>query len=209
MNASTPVARRSRRQFLLLAVLFLGPFIAAWLLYFYFPQWQPSGRINHGTLIDPARPLPALNFTDADGRNVAGTQILGGKWSLVYTGGEHCDESCMHELYMTRQVRTRLGRERGRVQRVYVAPDASALAAVRVQLGTEHPDMVWLADGSAPGQQLTDFLRPSQPTAVYLFDPRSNWLMVFPALAAGGDPNTYMKNLYDDLKHLLALSNIG
>ncbi len=208
MNASTTVSRRSRGQFFLLTALFFGPFVAAWLLYFYFPNLQPAGRVNHGDLIDPARPVPALHLADADGHEI-GAPSFSGKWSLVYMGGERCDEVCAHQLYMTRQVRTRLGRERGRVQRVYVAPDRSALAMVRAQLGTDHPDMIWLADAGTSGQRLADFLRPADPAAIYLFDTRSNWLMVFRGLASGGDANAYMKNLYDDLKHLLTLSNIG
>jgi cytochrome oxidase Cu insertion factor (SCO1/SenC/PrrC family) len=199
--------RRNRRQMLLIGILFLGPFVLAWLLYFNFPQLQPEGRLNRGQLINPAQPLATLTLTTMQ-NTPADLALLKGKWTLVQLGAERCDELCAKHLYMTRQVRTRLGRDRSRVQRVYVAPDATALASVHDALAGEQPDLVWTADAGAAGQRLADFLHPQDANAIYLFDPLGNWVMVHPGV---GDPkqfDPYMAALYADLKQLLKLSQI-
>jgi len=41
-----------------LAGLFLLPLLLAFYMY-YATDWRPVKRVNHGTLITPARPLPA------------------------------------------------------------------------------------------------------------------------------------------------------
>jgi cytochrome oxidase Cu insertion factor (SCO1/SenC/PrrC family) len=193
---------RNRTQLLLLALLFLGPFVGAYWLYFYQPGWRPSGHTNYGELVEPARPLPVLTLADADGVPYAQDRWLG-HWSLVLLGSADCDAGCIQRLYLTRQVRTRLDRDRARVQRIYVAPDAAALASVRtVQAGT-HPDVVWLQDRGPPGQRLADFFggAPAQ-TSIELLDPRGNWLLRYA-------PESTPKGLYMDLKKLLGLSTIG
>jgi hypothetical protein len=209
MNAPNLLPRRSRAQLLLLAVLFLGPFLAAYLLYFYFPALHPSGRVNYGTLITPARPIPpGLSFTRPDGSTV-GDDLLRGHWSLVYLGSGNCDAACAQHLYMTRQVRTRLRGDAERVQRIYVAQNPGALATVRAALAPQHKDVVWVAEAGDSGARLADFLHPDDPAAVYLFDPHGNWLLVYGEAQNREPPNTYMSHLYADLSKLLRLSSIG
>lgn len=200
MNPQAATVRR-RWPLVLIGTLFLGPFIAAYILYFYFPQVRPAGAVNHGQLVDPARPLPMLGLQDADGKP-APPGLLRDKWSLIYIGQASCDEACAHRLYLTRQVRTRLNGDRSRVQRVYLAPDAAALGAVRAQLGAEHPDMLWLVDTDAPGQRFSDFVDAKVEGEVYLTDPLGNWVMSY-------QPDFEPAGLYKDLKHLLKLSGIG
>jgi hypothetical protein len=210
MTATSPpfaTLRRSRWQLLLIGLLFLGPFVLAWLLYFHAPQLQPEARLNRGQLINPARPLGALTLTTPQ-KAPADAALLKGKWSLVQLGAERCDELCAKHLHMTRQVRTRLGRDRDRVQRLYVAPDAVALAAVRDALQEEQADVLWVADAGTPGRRLADFLQARDADAVYLFDPLGNWVMVYPGVGHPEQFNGYMADLYTDLKQLLTLSQV-
>jgi len=202
--ANAGLARR-RGILILLGVLFLGPFFAAYVFYFYFPDWHPQARVNHGRLIDPPRPLPSLHFTDAAGKTADET-LLQGKWTLLYLGTSSCDDACTQRLYIVRQVHTRLNSDRDRVQRAYVAPDSASLATVSAALGAIHPGLLWLADDDAPGARLTDFLHPEDPQAIYLIDPHGNWILVYPA-----DPSQEFQplDLYQDLKHVLGLSQIG
>ena len=52
--------RRQRRYLIALALLFFAPLGLAFYLYYGPVGWRPAGRVNHGELIDPPRPLPAL-----------------------------------------------------------------------------------------------------------------------------------------------------
>lgn len=188
-------------KFLLLAVLFAAPLAGAALLYFVFPHLIPGGRLNYGTLVEPARPLPELRLQDAAGLAVTDS-ALRGKWSLVYLAGASCEESCHERLLLTRQVRLALNEKRVRVRRIYLAPSAAAASAAQALLAPEHPDLLFLADASPPGGSAADFFRPADPADLFLLDPLGNWLMVYT-----GDVQA--RGLHKDLKKLLRFSQIG
>ena len=189
--------RQSRRKLLLLATMFLAPFVAAVILYFYAPSLIPEGRVNYGTLVSPARALPALQLIDAAG--APAPKALQGKWSLLYLGGASCDEACQTRLLLVRQVRLALAQDRRRVERVYLAPSTEALAAANTLLGPGHRDLVFLSE--AEGKAAT-FFQPADTNAIYLLDPLGNWLMVYTGVI---EP----KGLLKDLKKLLRYSQVG
>lgn len=195
---------RGRQQFLLLAVLFFAPLFAAITLYFVAPQWQPEGRTNYGTLIAPARPLPALTLLDAQGASVD-VDVLRGRWSYVYVGARDCDQACAEKLYQIRQIRTLLNEKRLRVQRVYWAPDLASLQSAQAQLGAEHPDLQFLTEaggGDALARLFAEGAPQADPQALYLLDPLGNWLMLYPAASES-------RGILKDIKRLLRVSQIG
>ena len=62
MSASeTELRSRNLRMLAALAGLFLLPLVAAFWMY-YATDWRPAGRVNHGELIIPPRPLPAAQL---------------------------------------------------------------------------------------------------------------------------------------------------
>ena len=189
-----------RRQFLLLAALFAAPIIAAAALYLM-PQLQPQGRTHYGELLAPARPLPDLSLLDVAGQPLA-PETLRGRWTLFYLGSGPCARSCEDKLFQVRQVRTLLNEKRLRVQRIYLAEDAAALAQARAQLEKAHPDLRYVSDAGAAGARARDFFQPREADAIYLTDPLGNWLMVYPAASE-------YKGMLKDLKRLLRLSQIG
>lgn len=189
-----------RRQFLLLAALFAAPIIAAVVLY-NVPELQPKGRTQYGELVTPARPLPELQLLDADGKPAAPEAFLG-RWTLFYLGAGPCERSCEDKLFQVRQVRTLLNEKRLRVQRVYLAEDAAALAAIKGRLGAGHPDLRYFSEAGPAGARARDFFQPSDPDAIYLVDPLGNWLMVYPAASD-------YKGMLKDIKKLLRQSQIG
>jgi hypothetical protein len=184
-----------RIKLLLLAALFLAPVVAAVTSFFYAPDLF-SGRVNHGTLVSPARPAPELGLADAAGAP-APTALLG-KWTLVYLGGADCEAACRERLVLARQVRTAQNQHRGRVQRVYLAPSTAALDRARAALGAEHPDLAFYVAGPAAAQ----FFQPVDPQALYLLDPLGNWMMVYTGAIEH-------KGLHRDLKKLLRISQVG
>lgn len=187
----------ARLKLLLLAALFLAPVVAAFVLYFYLPQYAPHGRVNYGTLVSPARPLPPLALADAAGAPAPAALL--GKWTLVYLGGERCADSCEARLALARQVRLALNQNRGRVQRVYLAPSAAAAEQARAQLAAGHPDLVVLAETEL---RAAAFFAPSDPDALYLVDPLGNWVMAYTGAVEH-------KGLHRDLKKLLRVSRVG
>lgn len=154
-----------------------APVVASYLTYFVI---KPDARSNYGSLIQPSRSLPALALQDLDGKPVPSASLKG-QWLLVAVGPAACEAPCEQRLFAQRQLREMLGRERDRLDKVWLvtddaAPKPALLAAVRAQpevtvLRWPQADLAkWLAPEA--GHALQDHL--------YLVDPMGEWMMRFP-----------------------------
>lgn len=204
MTESAPnrPATPGRGQFLLLTALFFVPLFLAYLMYFVMPGLRPAGTTNYGVLLPKVVAVPAMTFTDADGKSQS-EEAFKHHWSVVYMAGSSCDDACLARVIMIRQVRLLLADERPRLKRIYITPDVAALQAAKTRFGAEQPDLVYLADTGAAGHRAADVFKPTDPNSLYLIDPLGNWLMVYPS--EKGDYKLILK----DIKRLLKLSMIG
>jgi cytochrome oxidase Cu insertion factor (SCO1/SenC/PrrC family) len=188
--------RRNFRTVFALGGLFLLPLVLSFWLY-YGLHWHPPGSTNHGELIEPARPLPEVALTDAEG--VANAHIFGGKWTLVYLGAGSCDADCHATLFFMRQTRLSLNNEMTRVQRVFLATSA---CCDRDFLSHEHPGLRVLDASQPAAQALVAQFPQDRAQALYVVDPLGNLMMRY-------DARLPPKGLLEDLKRLLQLSHIG
>jgi len=198
MSAAAGRMPRSRGQFALLVILFFAPLMFAFLMY-YGSQWRPLGHTNHGTLIDPPRPLPRLALPQADGR-LAPAGILVGRWTLLYVANGACDADCHASLYFMGQTFLGMGNLIPRLQQVFLATEE---CCDRAFLEREHSDLLALdAGGEAAAPWLTRIPEDGRSHTLFIVDPRGNLMMRYDAHL---DP----KGLHEDLKKLLDLSHIG
>ncbi|HRB08889.1 MAG TPA: hypothetical protein PLH47_01825 [Ottowia sp.] len=167
--------RAGRWQMLLLALVCAAPVIASYYSYYVA---RPEARRSFGELIEPQRPLPTASATDLSGRPVE-LSTLKGQWLLLSVAGGACDAACENNLYLQRQLREGLGKDKDRLDWVWlVSDDARLPEALLPALGQATvlrvPPAV-LADWLAPaaGQALTEHL--------YVVDPMGHWMMRFPA----------------------------
>ncbi len=168
-----PDTRTGRWKMLAVLLVCAAPVIASYFTYYVI---RPEGRRNYGELVDPQRPLPALAAVAPDGQRIT-LPALKGQWLLVSVAGGACDAVCQQHLYFQRQLRESLGREKDRLDRVWLVSDEAAIpqalnsalqgATVLRVAGLDQ----WLQ--AAPGHQLADHL--------YVVDPIGNWMMRFPA----------------------------
>jgi hypothetical protein len=186
----TPAAARDyaagqgrRGRLMMLGILFACalPVIASYFTYYVI---RPGGRTNYATLIEPQRPLPALDALpaqDADGHSVPLT-TLKGQWLLVAVAPAGCDKRCQDNLFMQRQLREMMGPERDRIVKVWlvdspdpVAPALAAALAARPSVAVFRVERAALARWlePEPGHALEDHL--------YIVDPLGNWMMRAPA----------------------------
>ena len=101
------------------------------------------------------------------------------QWLLVSVAASACDAACERHLYLQRQLREGLGRDKARLDWVWLVPDnvpvreplKTAVAQATVLRVNPAQLAQWLAP--APGQELTDHL--------YVVDPMGHWMMRFPA----------------------------
>jgi hypothetical protein len=185
--------RAGRWKLLLLLLVSVAPVVASYFTYYVI---RPEGRRNYGELIDPQRPLPAIHGTDAQGKSVPLT-ALKDQWLFISVADSACDEACSEHLYLQRQLREGLGREKERVDWVWLrtgnAELSEPLKEATARATVLHVDEAELAKWLQPaaGHRLADHL--------YVVDPIGNWMMRFPANA---DPIKIKR----DLMRLLSAS---
>lgn len=168
--------RSGRIKMLVLLLICLAPVIASYFTYYVI---RPGGATrNNGDLISPPRDMPEVQVRDAQGQALP-LGALKGQWLIVVVAGGACDESCQNNLYFQRQLRETQGKDKDRIDRVWLVTDEApipeplqpALAQATVLRVPLDVVQGWLSPGS--GQQLTDHL--------YLVDPMGNWMLRMPA----------------------------
>ena len=167
--------RHGRWKMLFVMLVCAAPVIASYFMYYVV---RPEGRRNFGELVDPQRPLPAVTARTLDGKPVS-LPTLKDQWLLVSVAGGACDAACEKHLYLQRQLREGLGKNKERMDWVWLVSDEApvraelqpALQQATVLRVPEAQLAQWLSP--APGRQLQDHL--------YVVDPLGNWMLRFPA----------------------------
>ena len=176
-EAGEKVQRTLQGRWRLLGLLAVcaAPVIAS---YFTYYVWRPEGRRNYGELVEPQRPLPAVTATALDGKS-ASLVALKGQWLLISVAPGSCDAACEKHLYLQRQLREGLGKEKDRMDWVWLVPDDTP---VRPALLPALSQATVLRVGAG---QLAGWLQPAAghrlEEHLYLVDPLGNLMMRFPA----------------------------
>ena len=167
--------RSGRWKMIFVLLVCASPVVASYFAYYVI---RPEGRRNFGELINPQRPLPAMATQTLDGK-AGQLTALKDQWLLLSVAGGDCDARCEQNLYFQRQLRESLGREKERLDRVWLVNDQApvhevllpALASSTVLRVAPGDVAQWLEP--AAGKRLQDHL--------FLVDPLGNLMMRFPA----------------------------
>ena len=192
--------RAGRAKLVLLAALFFGPLGLAFFLYYGgSPGLRPGGNTAHGTLYDPALPLPALALTGPDGQALGG-EPLRGSWTYLYVGDGACTAECEAALRDSRIARALLTHDATRVRRLFLYSAATPSAA----LAGHEPDLAYARADDDAGRAILAVIGPGLPPAdrLYLVDPHGNLVLAY-------GPADRARALLEDTKRLLKYSHIG
>lgn len=187
---------RGGLQGLIIMLLFFGPVLAAFLIYFTPGQIRPAGSTAHGELLDPMPTLPPFQMTTAAGE-VLDDAWLERKWWLVYFSPGPCEARCLADLETLGKVRVLLSKERDRLRFALMTPGLRP---------TDVDDDALLVGwpAGAEGAEVEALMRQrsgnNQP--FFIIDPQRNLVMRYPAAA---EPS----GVLEDVKRLLKLSRIG
>jgi hypothetical protein len=170
--------RVGRIKMLLVLLVCAAPVVASYFSYFVL---RPQARSNYSSLILPTRSLPALPLRTLGGKPVEAASLRG-QWLLLAVGPAGCDQPCQKRLYMQRQLREMLGRERDRIDKIWLVTDTAEPApALRAALDAD-PTLQVLR---VPSDALAAWLQPEAGHALedhlYLVDPMGEWMMRVPA----------------------------
>lgn len=193
--------RRGRRTALLLFAIGFGPMIFATIM--YYTGWlNPAGHSNNGELIQPPAPLGQMHLEDASGEPLAdrfGPEAADPEWMMMVVSGD-CTADCEELLYRARQVNIALGKNANRVNR------AAWLGSVSEDLSErwddEYSSMERLTISGGQSPQWPTSISPDQEPRILLVDPFGNVVLHYGTEHTG-------KDMLQDLKHLLKLSQIG
>jgi len=174
-GADSAATRAGRWKMLAVLLVCAAPVIASYFTYYVV---RPESRHNYGELVNEQPTLPDLTAVNAQGETVP-LSTLKGQWLLVSVADSACDSACEKHLYLQRQLRETLGREKDRLDWVWLRtgtaelrePLRQATAAATVLQVDAAALAQWLRP--APGQRLEDHL--------YVVDPQGHWMMRFPA----------------------------
>ncbi len=189
---------RNLRTVSALAALFVVPIAISFALY-YGAGWSPARHVNHGELIEPARPLPAVTLPGADGHTPV-PNVFTQRWALVYVGDGRCDQACRFALTVMRDTRLDLGNDMPRVEQVFLV---TAHCCGPQSLERSDPGLAVLDAGGAAARKLLDsFPRTDRDSTIFVVDPLGNLMMRY-------DSRRDPMGLLQDLQLLLRLSHIG
>lgn len=197
MEKNSNQTTRGRWKLLMVLAVCASPMIASYFTYYVI---KPEGKTNYGEILDPRQfPVPQLNAVNAEGKNQE-LSSLKGKWLMLQIDRGSCATACQKKLYDMRQLRTAQGKEKERIQRVWLITDDTPVEEKLKQgiAGTEllkvSPSVLekWLP--VEQGASIYDH--------IYLIDPLGNLMMRYPKDA---DANKIKK----DLSKLLKASAIG
>ncbi|WP_460094422.1 hypothetical protein [Pseudomonas sp. S2_B03] len=181
-----PSRRRGRIQLLLIVLGVVGPMLLATGMY-KLQFWVPEGRSYHGELIGNGQ-------TRAD----LGVQADEQRWQILVTAPKDCAVDCQQLVYLARQIQISLGREAGRASHALAAaqPLSTDYAA---KLDREYPQLQRYPLDAVVFNKTTGYKAVPQ---LWIVDPHGNLVLRY-------EPNVKGKDLLNDLRHLLKLSNIG
>ncbi len=190
LEADRRRTRMGRFKMLMVLLVCAAPVIASYFTYFVI---RPEGRTNYGTLILPTKTLTdALALRTLDGQPVT-ARSLTGQWLLVAVGPSTCNEACDKRLFMQRQLREMLGRDRDRLDRVWLITDGLPPApALRAAAEAPPALTMLLADASATAAWLQPEAGRALEDHLYIVDPMGEWMMRMPFDA---DPSKVKRDL--------------
>lgn len=193
--------RRGRIQMILLLLVCAAPVIAS---YFTFYVIKPvGGKANIGELVSPVQPFPSETINES----------LVGKWTLLIARpANECrvgNESCVTLLHVMRQLRTAMGKEKTRVQLVWlVTDDAKIDPEIQRAYDKELAGFTFIRMPNDPvkKEQLMSWLRADDAqSAIHLLDPRADRMMRFQT----SQGHLEFKKMVKDLEKLLKWNPTG
>lgn len=193
----TPSVKRGRWMLFLVIAVCAAPMVLSYLTYYVI---KPERRNNYGALIDPRQyPIPDLGSVALDGQP-ASLNDFQGKWLLVQADAGACEKRCADKLFYQRQLRLTQGKERDRVERIWLVTDNTPLSTVLMKEydGTH----ILRVDAKKLAAWLPVDTGTSAEDHLFIIDPLGNLMMRFPK-----DPD-YNK-VKKDLTRLLKASGIG
>jgi hypothetical protein len=177
-GTAAPDTRMGRIKLLLVLLVCAAPVIASYFTYYFI---RPDGRTAYGALVEQRPMQQDLPITAAIPGSPAVAKLgdLRKQWLLVRVGPAVCDKQCEQQLYTLRQLRESMGKDKERVDWVWLVTDAAPIEPV-LHAGLKYAQVVRM-DAAAVNAWLQPEAGKALSDHLYVVDPMGNWMMRFPA----------------------------
>lgn len=177
---------RGRLQLILILLVVIGPMMLATGMY-KLQFWVPESRSYHGEMIGNGQSRAELGVAADESR-----------WQLLVSTPGDCAVDCQQLVYLARQIQVGLGRDASRATHALAMaqPLADDYAAL---LQREYPQ---LQRYPLDLPSYTQGAQGNGAAQLWIIDPHGNLVLRY-------DPRVKGKDVLNDLRHLLKLSNIG
>lgn len=189
----------------LLALIFIVPLLAAWILFKVQPAWLDTGT-NQGNLITPPLAFTQLKiFTNQ--QHLIDKAIASGRWRLLLVTTLPCQKECQDNIYKLRQIyRSFLNKKRQRIVRIWLTYQPIHAERLQQNLVKNYAGMQhYIVDKKQFSlwiKNLPSASRTLKQGAIYIVDPHDNMMMHYPL-------QVQYKSILRDLRKLLRVSQIG
>jgi len=188
--------------------LFALPYAAA--TYFYMNRDSfEFEKNNYGTIISPLKQVADIKLKTLENTNFSFSSLKG-KWVMVSIGSSYCEELCQKNMYHMRQIRKAVGKDRDKVERVFLLTDMSDIELFKNKITEYHGMHVIQSTDDEYNKFLSSFSFKHKDSneaqnitdGIFFIDPLGNYMMGYPS---GADAT----KILSDLQRLLKVSRAG
>jgi len=197
LNSNSSVSsKKGRWQMFLLLLVCAAPVIASYITFYFI---KPSGgKTNYGELVFPVEPVPTEFLLPK----------VQGKWTLLMARpAQNCETdeaNCLKQLFLMRQVRAAMGKEKSRLQVIWLVSDEAKVSEnILKAYDTEVAGVkiIYMPKSGSDREQLENWLNSHQnPRALQLLDPNGARMMQYPVTEDGPVFNKMRKDIEKLLK---------
>jgi cytochrome oxidase Cu insertion factor (SCO1/SenC/PrrC family) len=200
---NNPITGKKKNPYTIWFVVlsFIAPVALAYIMFFFV---DVTSFTNRGEILNPIIHITSFKLKD-EKNEIISEKDLTYKWRIISFLAKDCDQQCETRLYDTRQIRTLLGKDQHRVDRMFVHLEPADDSLTKL-IAEAHPNVIHvngiekviidaLGDNVRNNVSITN-------NETYIMDPMGNVMMRF----TQDQPS---KDFMYDLKKLLKASQIG
>ena len=186
-----------RLKLLFIILIFIIPFIYSYILINEKNIEKTISTSNYGKFVNQIVSINNILYIDSL-NNKINSNVLNGKWTLIYYIDKHCDSLCFNNIYLLRQINTALGKDMNRVQRILLINEDKTNTDV---IQKTYPHLLIIKNKLNELHNIIKSIKNDNAN-IFIVDPIGNVVLKY-------NQNFNGKKLLKDLKKLLKLSKIG
>lgn len=201
-HAGQAPKKKSNTTVWLVLLSFAAPVALSYIIFFFI---DVSSFTNRGEILNPIVHIKSFALNDETGKRIP-VEKLTYKWRLISFLDKNCNQACVQRLHDARQIHSSLGKNRHRVDRMFVHFEPAG-EDLQTLIDTEHKDVIHVYGNdklisNILGSSVIDKNAQLHDNVIYIMDPMGNVMMRF----TQDQPS---KDFLYDLRKLLKASQIG